>query len=353
MTIVQMFSNQAIVITASTNISREVHLLIVQHPSSHLNRANNSSSSSNNNNKRLIPHYDPFLPSNAPGSETLPLPSTQLAVVIIIMGKKFGTNSKAEEGRARKLAAKEAAKEKQLREKQREEDKRWEQGTKDTSKQAAEEAKRLEKLIRKQEARAIEEQERRELEKLKPAKSNKLKVPESSTQSSVKSPSLNWSLSRSISSDGSLSSGSIEAFSASNIDDALLILESANTSSTSVQVEKHPERRVKAAFAAYEARELPKLKAEYPTLRHTQLMERLHKMWQKAPENPFNQLHVAHNVTREEQAKIVQEDIDRNLERLRINWLFWSTWKSCQPVNVFIYTFATYPVRINSFPFST
>ena len=234
------------------------------------------------------------------------------------MGKKFGSNSKADEGRARKEAQKEAEKERQCQEKQKQEDKKWEQGAKDESKRQAEEAKRLEKLIKKQELRAIEEREQRELEKLKPVKNanNKLKVPEPA--SAIKSPSLNWSLSRSISDDGS-SNGSMEAFSASNIDDALLLLESANTSSTSANVEKHPERRVKAAFAAYEARELPILKAENPSLRHTQLMERLHKMWQKAPENPFNQLHVAHNATREEQTQIVQEDIDRNLNRLRIN----------------------------------
>ena len=237
------------------------------------------------------------------------------------MGKNFGTNSKAEEGRARKAAAKEAEKEKQRQEKQKQEDKKWEQGTKDESRRQAEEAKRLEKLIKKQELRAIEAQEQRELEKFKPAKNknNNLKVPE--TQSStIKSPTLNWSLSRSVSDDGSSLTGSTEAFSASNIDDALLLLESTNASSSSMNVEKHPERRVKAAFAVFEARELPILKAENPTLRHTQLMERLHKMWQKAPENPFNQLHVAHNVTREEQARIVQEDIDRNLDRLRINW---------------------------------
>ncbi len=241
------------------------------------------------------------------------------------MGKKMATNSKAEEGRARKAASKEAEKEKQRQEKQKQEDKKWEQGAKDESRRQAEEAKRMEKLIKKQELRTIEEREERELEKFKPVKSsnntsdnNKLKLPSASVQPTIRSPTLNWSLSRSISDDGSLNS-STEAFSASNIDDALMLLESTNVSSSSMSVEKHPERRVKAAFAAYEAREFPILKAENPSLRHTQLMERLHKMWLKAPENPFNQLHVAHNVTREEQAKVVQEDIDRNLNRLRIN----------------------------------
>ena len=233
------------------------------------------------------------------------------------MGKNFGTNSKAEEGRARKAAAKEAEKEKQRAEKQKLEDKKWEEGKKDDSRKRAEEAKRLEKLIKKQELRAIEQQEEKELAKYKPVKSSGNKTPQLTTSSSstFKSMSLNWSLS--ASDDGS--SVTTEAYSASNIDDALLLLESANTSASSMVIEKHPERRVKAAFAAYEARELPKLKAENPGLRHTQLMERLHKMWQKAPENPFNQLHVAHNASREEQTRVLQDDVDRNLDRLRIN----------------------------------
>lgn len=234
------------------------------------------------------------------------------------MGKNFGTNSKAEEGRARKAAAKEAEKEKQRAEKQKLEDKKWEEGKKDDSKKRAEEAKRLEKLIKKQELRSLEQQEEKELAKYKPVKNSGGKATHLTTatsSSSFKSISLNWSLS--ASDDGS--SVTTEAYSASNIDDALLLLESANTSTTSMTIEKHPERRVKAAFAAYEARELPILKAENPGLRHTQLMERLHKMWQKAPENPFNQLHVAHNATREEQTKILQDDVDRNLDRLRIN----------------------------------
>lgn len=233
------------------------------------------------------------------------------------MGKNFGTNSKAEEGRARKAAAKEAEKEKQRAEKQKLEDKKWEEGKKDDSKKRAEEAKRLEKLIKKQELRALEQQEEKELAKYKPVKSSGNKTPHLTTSgsSTFKSMSLNWSLS--TSDDGS--SVTTEAYSASNIDDALLLLESANTSASSMTIEKHPERRVKAAFAAYEARELPILKAENPGLRHTQLMERLHKMWQKAPENPFNQLHVAHNASREEQTRVLQDDVDRNLDRLRIN----------------------------------
>lgn len=49
----------------------------------------------------------------------------------------------------------------------------------------------------------------------------------------------------------------------------------------------HPERRMKAAFARYKERVLPELKAEYPSLRLSQLNEMLFRKWNKAPENPM------------------------------------------------------------------
>lgn len=233
------------------------------------------------------------------------------------MGKKFGTNSKAEEGRARKSEAKEKEKQKVHSEKEKLEEKKWAEGIKDESKRQQEEAKRLEKLIKKQEKKEIEDKEVQELAKYKTLAS-KSKSSINTPEPLFRSKSLNWTLS--ASSDGGDSNDSIEKFSASNLDDALFLLESTNISSTSINnVEKHPERRMKAAFAAFEAREMPKLRAEYPSLKHSQLLERLHKSWKKSPENPFNQLHVAHNMTAEEQAEVLKVDQDRKLDCLRLN----------------------------------
>lgn len=53
--------------------------------------------------------------------------------------------------------------------------------------------------------------------------------------------------------------------------------------------DKHPERRQKAAFAAYEEANLPKVKEENPTLRLSQLKQIIRKDWLKSPENPLNQ----------------------------------------------------------------
>lgn len=73
--------------------------------------------------------------------------------------------------------------------------------------------------------------------------------------------------------------------SASNLDDALSQLSVADGSGE----DRHPERRMKAAFRAYEEQMMPSLKAENPTLKRSQLLELLTKQWKKAPENPFNQ----------------------------------------------------------------
>lgn len=235
------------------------------------------------------------------------------------MGKKFGTNSKAEEGRSRKADATEQQKQKARLEKEKLEEKKWSEGTRDESKRQEEEAKRLEKLIKNKEKKELEAQEAQELAKYK-ASANKSNSNSGKDipQPLFKSKSTNWTLS--VSSDGGQSSESIEMFSASNLDDALLLLESANVSSTSLgNVEKHPERRMKAAFCAFEAREMPILRAENPSLKHSQILERLHKMWKKSPENPFNQLHVNHNMTQDQQAEIVKADQDKHLDRLRIN----------------------------------
>ena len=53
--------------------------------------------------------------------------------------------------------------------------------------------------------------------------------------------------------------------------------------------DKHPEKRMKAAFQVFEEREMLRLKAENPTLRMSQLRQLLKKEWMKSPENPMFQ----------------------------------------------------------------
>lgn len=51
--------------------------------------------------------------------------------------------------------------------------------------------------------------------------------------------------------------------------------------------DQHPERRMAAAFKAFEAKRMPQLKKENPNLRLSQLKQMLRKEWQKSPENPL------------------------------------------------------------------
>jgi len=55
------------------------------------------------------------------------------------------------------------------------------------------------------------------------------------------------------------------------------------------EIDRHPERRLKAAFAAFEEANMPRIKAENHTLRLSQLKQILRKEWMKSPENPLNQ----------------------------------------------------------------
>eukprot|EP01063_Lacrimia_lanifica_P035784 TRINITY_DN690_c1_g1_i1.p2 TRINITY_DN690_c1_g1~~TRINITY_DN690_c1_g1_i1.p2 ORF type:complete len:222 (+),score=150.45 TRINITY_DN690_c1_g1_i1:57-722(+) len=49
----------------------------------------------------------------------------------------------------------------------------------------------------------------------------------------------------------------------------------------------NPERRMKAAHAAFDKKMMPILKADNPGLKRTQLKEMCWKLWNKSPENPL------------------------------------------------------------------
>lgn len=60
-------------------------------------------------------------------------------------------------------------------------------------------------------------------------------------------------------------------------------------STKEADLDKHPEKRMKAAFTAFEEANMPRIKEENPTLRLSQLKQILRKEWMKSPENPLNQ----------------------------------------------------------------
>lgn len=75
-----------------------------------------------------------------------------------------------------------------------------------------------------------------------------------------------------------------DAIEARSITEAISVLTCKDDSD-----DKHPERRLKAAFATYEEANMPRIKEENPTLRLSQLKQILRKEWQKSPDNPLNQ----------------------------------------------------------------
>lgn len=93
--------------------------------------------------------------------------------------------------------------------------------------------------------------------------------------------------------------------------------DNASKGAAAGQIERHPERRFKAAFEAYKERELPRVKEEHKGLRLNQYHELLYKQFQKSPENPFNQLTVGYDATKEEKLAALEGKRSATEKRLR------------------------------------
>lgn len=70
---------------------------------------------------------------------------------------------------------------------------------------------------------------------------------------------------------------------ARSIDEAISILDVKEQ-----EIDKHPEKRMKAAYLAFEEKMLKKLNIEKPTLTLSQKKQIIFKEWQKSAKNPFN-----------------------------------------------------------------
>ncbi|POM75744.1 Hypothetical protein PHPALM_7110 [Phytophthora palmivora] len=64
-------------------------------------------------------------------------------------------------------------------------------------------------------------------------------------------------------------------------------------------LEKHPERRAKAAYKAFEEVMLPQVKEDYPGLKLSQYKHKLSEMWRRSPDNPLNQESLAYNAKKQ------------------------------------------------------
>ncbi|GAB1606189.1 coiled-coil domain-containing protein 124-like [Argonauta hians] len=205
------------------------------------------------------------------------------------MPKKFqGENSKAVQARQRK----EAKRQEDIQRKNKEaEDKLWEDNDKNSArKQQRKEdrdRKRIETLERKQQLKQLHDEEMSSLKgksSVGPTKVTRAQIDShlAAQAATVKKeatpeldlPPLEENLNRVIP----------EGLEARTVDEALSLL-----SVKEPEVDRHAEKRVKAAYHKFEERRLPVLKEENPNMRLSQLKHMLKKEWMKSSENPLLQ----------------------------------------------------------------
>ena len=100
---------------------------------------------------------------------------------------------------------------------------------------------------------------------------------------------------------------------ASNIDDALDALNI--TSGNQDKIDRHPERRFKAAYTQFEERRLEEMKDE-KGLRRQQKIDQIRKEFEKHPDNPFNQVAGTYNMSKEEMAALRESEKQKLEDRL-------------------------------------
>ncbi|SLM33721.1 Protein of unknown function DUF1014 [Lasallia pustulata] len=214
-------------------------------------------------------------------------------------GKKAaGENTKKAAGNAKKA---EAANQKAAAENAKKataEEQEWSKGAKSNAKQEAEDQKKAEAARKKAEKDALLAAEEKDARA----------TPKNSKTATKKTRGLDLS-------QLDAPTTSHPALNATGIDNALdaLSLTSANPSD---KVDRHPERRFKAAYAAYEARRLPELEEEQKGLRRQQRIDVIRKEFERSPENPFNQANARFDSTREEVKEIREVEKEKVERRL-------------------------------------
>ncbi len=122
-----------------------------------------------------------------------------------------------------------------------------------------------------------------------------------------------------LDSDGG-SGGPLATLNASGIDNALdaLSLTAAASSAADAKIDRHPERRFKAAFAAFEERRLREMDGDGSGqgLRLNQKKERIKKEFERSPENPFNQATASYDASKDDVGQIRERERSKVETRL-------------------------------------
>ncbi|KAK8051073.1 hypothetical protein PG993_002458 [Apiospora rasikravindrae] len=202
-------------------------------------------------------------------------------------GKKgAGENSKKAAGNAKKAEAAAAKAAVEDAKKASAEDAEWAKGSKSNAKKEAEAAKKAEQARKKAEKDAALAEEEASLPS---------KAPKNAKTATKKT-------------RGTLDLGQLDAalpsLNATGIDNAIDAL--GVTGNSQDKVDRHPERRFKAAYAAYEERRLEEMESDGSGqgLRLNQKKANIRKEFEKSPENPFNQVTATYNATRDELAEV-------------------------------------------------
>lgn len=107
------------------------------------------------------------------------------------------------------------------------------------------------------------------------------------------------------------------SISADGLDDSLAALTLLKKDAvTNKDLDRHPERRFKAALAEYTESRLPELKKEHPGLRKQQMEQMIYKEFQKSPANPFNQeTNIDYNATNDDVTSKKKEIRDKRSKK--------------------------------------
>ncbi|CAN7938878.1 unnamed protein product [Ixodes hexagonus] len=203
------------------------------------------------------------------------------------MPKKFGTNTKSAEARAKKEEVKLADKVQKERAAQ---DALWIDDDKHIArKQQRKEEKDKKKTEQLEKKAALKQMYEEEMSSIKAAKA---RAAEKVTRAEIaalaekqqQKPQKEEPLLHEKPLEENVNRIMVEGDEARTVDEAIAVLSVGDA-----PVDRHPERRAKAAYEAYESRMLPALKAENPNLRLSQLKQMIRKDWMKSPENPLNQ----------------------------------------------------------------
>ncbi|CAA7260852.1 unnamed protein product [Cyclocybe aegerita] len=244
-----------------------------------------------------------------------------------------GGNAKKESGRAKKAENESKKQEAAAAERERKEAEKWAdndvKGSK--AKREAQEEKRKADLARKAEnARLLAEEEAA-------AAASKPKAPGPKKSGKAAAKDVKPAGPGAIAAGGGLGAAGdvvagggkdepqeVESYAATGIDNALDLLElvtakmdKASVGQQAAKIEQHPERRFKAALEAYQERELPNVKIDHPGLRLQQYKDLLYKQFQKSPENPFNQVTVSYDASKEAKVEALKGKKAEVEQRLR------------------------------------